>query len=198
MRVTELAIGIALRQDPCRIPSGAVNYEPESLYDNSQRDLWSGSVIPCAADFLWLAGRNRRLDGADVAKLDRSRRHRRLELLRNKPRHAWLTQRKQTALHRSRRAGIFSDALRLILLAYSVGEDTKSGINHKLAFSIYNELERKIRPALGAENPPCPWRTTLKEALQLLRRSLFIKRGISKYPTRYCEASFEVSKRSIF
>ena len=62
--------------------------EPENLHDNSQRDLWSGSAVPCVANFLWLAGRNRRLDGADVVKLDRSRRHRRLELLRNKPRHA--------------------------------------------------------------------------------------------------------------
>ena len=94
MKVTELTIGIALRQNPrriawlCRIPSGAVNDEPENLHDNSQRDLWSRSAIPCAADFLWMAGRNRRLDGADVVKLDRSGRHRRLELLRNKPRHA--------------------------------------------------------------------------------------------------------------
>jgi hypothetical protein len=38
-----------------------------------------------------------RLGGTDVVKLDRSRRRRRLELLRNKPRHAWLRQRKQTA-----------------------------------------------------------------------------------------------------
>jgi hypothetical protein len=56
--------------------------------------------------FFGLAGRNRRLDGTDVVKLDRSRRRRRLGLLRNKPRHAWLTQRKQTALRRSGRAGI--------------------------------------------------------------------------------------------
>lgn len=43
---------------------------------------------------------------ADVVKLDWSRCRRRLELLRNTPRHAWLTQRKQIALHRSGRAGI--------------------------------------------------------------------------------------------
>jgi hypothetical protein len=40
---------------------------------------------------LGVANRSRRLDGTDVVKLDRSRRRRRLELLRNKPRHAWLT-----------------------------------------------------------------------------------------------------------
>jgi hypothetical protein len=36
----------------------------------------------------YLADRNRWLDGADVGKLDGSHRRRRLELLRNKPRHA--------------------------------------------------------------------------------------------------------------
>jgi hypothetical protein len=67
---------------------GAVSHEPENLHDSSQRDIWSRSVTPCVVDFLWLAGRNQRLDDADVVKLDRSRRRRRLELLRNKPRHA--------------------------------------------------------------------------------------------------------------
>src|SRR5450755_3806627 len=81
----------------CRIPSRRLSHEPENLHDNSQRDLWSSSPVPCVTNFLWLAGRNRRLDGTDVVKLDRSRRRRRLELLRNKPRHAWLRQRKQTA-----------------------------------------------------------------------------------------------------
>jgi hypothetical protein len=89
-----------------------VSHESENLHHNSQRDLWSDSAIPCAADFLWLARRNRRLDGADVVKLDRSHRRRRLELLRNKPRHARLTQRKQTALHRSDRAVIGGELLR--------------------------------------------------------------------------------------
>jgi hypothetical protein len=75
----------------CRIPSRRLSHEPENLHDNSQRDLWSSSPVPCVTNFLWLAGRNRRLDGTDVVKLDRSRRRRRLELLRNKPRHAWLS-----------------------------------------------------------------------------------------------------------
>lgn len=83
-----------------------MSHEPENFHDNSQRDLWSRSATPCVADILWLASRNRRLDGADVVKLDWSRCRRRLELLRNTPRHAWLTQRKQIALHRSGRAGI--------------------------------------------------------------------------------------------
>jgi hypothetical protein len=46
------------------------------------------ALLPFVAYFLWLAGRNRRLDGTNVVKLDRSRRRRRLELLRNKARHA--------------------------------------------------------------------------------------------------------------
>jgi hypothetical protein len=50
------------------------------------------SALPPKADMCgaisWLAGRSRRLDGADVGELDRPRRRRRLELLRNKPRHA--------------------------------------------------------------------------------------------------------------
>ena len=57
-------------------------------------------------------------------------------------------------LHRSGRAGIFTEALRLPLRASSVREDTKSGINYKLAISICNELARKIGPALGAEMRP--------------------------------------------
>ena len=81
----------------CRIPSRRLSHEPENLHDNSQRDLWSSSAVPCVTNFLWLAGRNRRLGGTDVVKLDRSRRRRRHELLRNKPRHAWLRQGKQTA-----------------------------------------------------------------------------------------------------
>jgi hypothetical protein len=81
----------------CRIPSKTLSHEPENLHDDSQRDLWPSSLVPFVANFLGLAGRNRRLDGTDVVKLDRSRRRRRLELLRNKPCHAWLTHRKQTA-----------------------------------------------------------------------------------------------------
>jgi hypothetical protein len=61
---------------------------------------------------------------------------------------------------RSGRAGIFSDALRLILRASSVHEDTKSGRNYKPVIPICNGSARKIRPALGAENPTHPWRTT--------------------------------------
>ena len=38
----------------------------KNLHDNSQRDLWSSSAVPCVTNFPWLAGRNRRLDGADV------------------------------------------------------------------------------------------------------------------------------------
>ena len=82
-----------------RIPSRTLSHEPENLHDNSQRDLWSSSVVPCVTNFPWLAGRNRRLDGADVVKLDRSRSRRRLELLRNKARHAWLTQKTDRATH---------------------------------------------------------------------------------------------------
>lgn len=80
------------------VTSRTLSHEPENLHDNSQRDLWTSSAAPRVTNFLRLAGRNRRLDGADVVKLDRSLRRRRLELLRNKPRHAWLTQRKQTRI----------------------------------------------------------------------------------------------------
>ena len=57
-------------------------------------------------------------------------------------------------LHRSGRAGIFTEALRLPLRASSVREDTKSGINYQLAIPIGYESARKIRPALGAEIRP--------------------------------------------
>jgi len=81
-----------------RISSRTLSHEPEHLHDNSQRDLWSSSAVPCVTNFPWLASHNRRLDGADVVKLDRSCRHRRLELLRNKHRHAWLTRRKHRVI----------------------------------------------------------------------------------------------------
>ena len=81
-----------------RIPSRTFSHEPEDLHNNSQRNLWSSSAVPCVTNFPWLAGRNRRLDSADVVKLDRSRRRRRLELLRNKPRHAWLVQRRSARI----------------------------------------------------------------------------------------------------
>jgi hypothetical protein len=40
----------------------------------------ASSAVPCVTNFLWLAGRNHRLDGADVVKLERSRRRRSLEV----------------------------------------------------------------------------------------------------------------------
>ena len=81
-----------------------MSHEPENFHDNSQRDLWSRSATPCVADILWLASRNRRLDGADVVKLDRSRCRWRLELVRNKPRHAWLNAEEATVTSKRPRA----------------------------------------------------------------------------------------------
>ena len=53
MKVTEFAIGIALRRGRVGLPItfGAVNNKPEDVHDNSQCDLRNCSAIPCAADF---------------------------------------------------------------------------------------------------------------------------------------------------
>src|SRR4029453_13938513 len=80
---------LSLPKPSCvKYPSRTLSHEPENLHDSSQPDLWNSSAVPCVTNFSWLAGRSRRLDGTDVGYVDRSRRFRRLELLRNKPRHA--------------------------------------------------------------------------------------------------------------
>ena len=48
----------------------------------------------------------------------------------------------------------FSNALRLLLYAPRVRQDTKSGRNYKPTIPIRYELARKIRPVLGAEMRP--------------------------------------------
>jgi hypothetical protein len=90
-----------------------------------------------------------------VAKLDRSRRRRGIELLRNEPCHAGLTLRNNRVTSTWPR-GQYCDPLR----ASSVREDTKSGRKYKAAIPIGYVSARKIRPALGAKNSHGPWRTT--------------------------------------
>ena len=124
-----------------------MSHESENLHDSSQRDLCGRSAPPCVADILWLAGRNRRLDGADVVKLDRSRRRRRLELLRNSSRHAWLTQRKTHCIGAAASCDSSCEHLRF-------RTDAKSASKCKLVIAIEPDAARKIRPNLGAGNPP--------------------------------------------
>ena len=49
---------------------------PENIYYRGWRDFRSSGITACPADFDGLAGRDRRLGGADVGELDRSRRRR--------------------------------------------------------------------------------------------------------------------------